>query len=164
MNSRLAASVARRLVATAALGTAVVLGATGCTFLTYQATTAVYPASDGVNVESTGGPVEVRNAMVIATDDGSAGNFVAALINPGTTDADLLIEVDGEEVVVPIPAGETLSLGANTDPLLIENFGVLPGATVEMYFSSGEAGSKIAVPVLDGTLPYYEDLVPEAAQ
>lgn len=162
MNSRLAASVAPRLVATAALGAAIVFGATGCTFMTHQATTNVYPASDGVNVESTGGPVEVRNAMVIANEDGSAGNFVAALINPTADDAELVIEVDGTALdVIDVPAGESLSLGANEEPLLIDNLDVMPGATVEMYFSSGDAGSDVEVPVLDGTLPYYADLTPE---
>ncbi len=163
MNSRLAASVAPRLVATAALGAAIAFGATGCTFMTHQATTNVYPASDGVNIASTGGPVEVRNAMVIANEDGSTGNLVAALINPTLDDADLVIEVDGTPLdeTVTIPAGETISLGANAEPLRIDGLNVMPGATVEIYFSSGEPGEATAVPVLDGTLPYYADLTPE---
>lgn len=164
MKSRAVASIAPRLVATVAVSAAVVFGATGCTFITHQATTNAYPASDGVNVETTGGPVEVRNAMVIATDDGSAGNLVAAFINPTDTDADLTIGVAGDELVIPVPAGESISLGANEDPLLIENLDVMPGATVEIYFSSGEAGSTNEIPVLDGTLEYYTDLVPDVAE
>ena len=164
MNSRLVASVAPRLVATAALGVAIVLGATGCTFMTHQATTNEYPASDGVNVETTGGPVEVRNAMVIATEDGAAGNLVAALINTSDSSAQLTITVGAESATVRIPAGESVSLGADEEPLLIENLGVLPGATAPIYFSSGDVGDEVEVPVLDGTLPYYADLVPAAAE
>lgn len=162
MNSRLAASVAPRLVATAALGAAIVLGATGCTFMTHQATTNVYPSSDGVYTNDTGGPVKVRNAMVIATEDGSAGNLVAGLINDSGQDAELMIRVDGTELdeAITVPADDLVSLGANEEPLLIENLNVKPGSTVEVYFSSGDAGSAIAVPVLDGALPYYTDLVP----
>lgn len=162
MNSRSAASIAPRLIAAIALGATVALGATGCTFITSQATLNQYPASDGVNVESTGGPVVVRNALVVATEDGSAGNLVAALINEGDTGATLTVDVEGKQFTVRVPAGENVSLGANTDPLLIENLNVVPGATVEMLFRSGDGDAEpLRVPVLDGTLPMYADLVPD---
>lgn len=163
MISRSAASIAPRLIAAVALGTTVALGATGCTFMTHQATTNVYPASDGVNVESTGGPVLVRNALVVATEDGSAGNLVAALINDSTENATLTIDVAGQQLDVRVPAGESISLGANEDPLLIEDLDTLPGATVEILFLSGDGDAEpLQVPVLDGTERHYADLVPDA--
>ncbi|BDZ37517.1 DNA modification methylase [Microbacterium suwonense] len=162
MNLRSAAPIAPRLVAAVALGAAIALGTTGCTFITHQATTNVYPASDGVNVESTGGPVVVRNALIIATDDGSAGNLVAALINESDKTTSLSVTVEGKQLQVRVPAGETVSLGANEEPLLIENLDVKPGATVEVLFRSGaDEADPLQVPVLDGTLPYYRDLVPD---
>ncbi|UWF77064.1 DNA modification methylase [Microbacterium neungamense] len=161
MKSRLAASVAPRLAATAVLGAAVAFGATGCAFLTHQATTIQYPASDGVNIETTGGPVEVRNAMVVADAEGEVGNLVAALVNTSNDDATLTVEVNGETLTVDVPGGERVSLGADEDPLEIEGLDAVPGSTVEIYFASGgDAGSAAEVPVLDGTLPYYRDLVP----
>ncbi|MFD5226631.1 DNA modification methylase [Microbacterium sp. NPDC058342] len=163
MNSRSAASIAPRLIAAVSLGAAITLGATGCTFITHQATTNVYPASDGVNVESTGGPVVVRNALIVATDDGSAGNLVAALINESDAEATLSIDVQGRQLSVDVPANQRISLGADEDPLLIENLDVKPGATVEILFRSGdEKADPLQVPVLDGALPSYEDLVPAA--
>lgn len=166
MKSRSAASIAPRLIATVALGAALALGTTGCTFITHQATTNPYPASDGVNVVSTGGPIVVRNALVIATDDGSAGNLIAALINEGDKSTTLTVDVEGQQFKVRVPAGESISLGAGADPLLIENLNVMPGATVEILFLSGDGASAepLQVPVLDGTLPEYADLVPDAAQ
>ncbi len=163
MNSRLAASVAPRLVAVAALGAALVLGTTGCTFMTHQATTIPYSASDGVNVGSTGGPIEVRNALVIADEDGAVGNLVAALINTGDKSANLTISVADEQLSVRIPAGETFSLGGDEDPLRIDGLDSKPGSTVEMLFSSGDdaEAEPVQVPVLDGTMPYYSDLTPE---
>ncbi|MFD5213072.1 DNA modification methylase [Microbacterium sp. NPDC058345] len=161
MNSRLAASATRRLAAVAALGAAVALGTTGCTFITHQATTNEYPASDGVNVESTGGPVVVRNAFIVATADGSEGNLVAALVNESDAAATLTIDVEGEQLRVRVPAGESLSLGGADQPLLIDALDVQPGATAEMLFLSGDEDAEpVQVPVLDGTLPYYSDLVP----
>lgn len=164
MNSRSAASIAPRLIAALALGASVALGATGCAFITHQATLNVYPASDGVNVESTGGPIIVRNALVIATDDGSAGNLVAALINDSDKSATLTVDVAGMQFDVRVPANDRVSLGADEEPLLVENLDVMPGATVEMLFRSGDDDAKpLQVPVLDGTLPMYADLVPDAS-
>lgn len=162
MNSRSAASIAPRLVAAIALGATVALGTAGCTFITPQATTNQYPASDGVNVESTGGPVVVRNALIVATDDGSAGNLIAALINEGGKSATVTVDVDGRQFDIRVPAGSSVSLGANEEPLLIEQLDVAPGATVEVLFRSGaDEADPVRIPVLDGALPFYADLVPD---
>lgn len=155
-----------RLVASAALSALVLLGATGCTFITPQSTEIEYSASDGVNVADSDGPLQIRNAMVIATEDGSTGNLVAAIINPTDKRAVLTIEIQGlDPLTVRVGAGDTLSLGANAEPVRIDGLDTAPGATVEMYFQSGDAtGTATQVPVLDGTLPYYADLVPEAPE
>lgn len=46
----LGGSVKARLVASAALALGIVIGASGCSMITYQATTEHYDASDGVSV------------------------------------------------------------------------------------------------------------------
>lgn len=151
-----------RLVASAALSALVLLGATGCTFITPQSTKTEYAASDGVNVSDADGPIDVRNALVVATEDGSIGNFVAAIVNPTDEKATLTITVKGvDPLTVTVPAGRTVSLGADEEPLRIVGLDTKPGATVEIHFQSGDStGVKTEVPVLDGTLPYYTDLVP----
>lgn len=163
MKSRHAASVAPRLGATAAILALALLGMTGCTFITPQASTIPYSASDGVNVGDEAGPLKVRNAMIIATEDGETGNFIAAVINDTAEAGTLTITVDGQEpLLVELEPDERISFGADAEPLRIDGLGVLPGADVEVFFQSGDATAiPVQIPVLDGTLPYYEDLVPE---
>lgn len=152
-----------RLVASAAISALVLLGATGCTFITPQSTEIKYSASDGINIPDSDGPLEIRNAMIIATEDGSTGNLIAAIVN-GTDKAEVLtVDIEGSDsLTLRVGAGDTVSLGANAEPLRIDDLDVKPGATVEVYFQSGDAtGASAQIPVLDGTLPYYADLVPE---
>jgi len=155
--------VKSRLVASAALSALVLLGATGCTFITPQSTEIQYSASDGVNIADSDGPLEIRNAMIIATEDGSTGNLVAAIVNSTDKAATLTVEIEGlDPLTLRVGAGDTVSLGANAEPLRIDDLDTMPGATVRMYFQSGDAtGSTADVPVLDGALPYYADLVPQ---
>ncbi|WP_136041168.1 MULTISPECIES: DNA modification methylase [unclassified Microbacterium] len=151
-----------RLVASAALSALVLFGATGCTFITPQSTKTEYAASDGVNISDADGPIDVRNALVIANEDGSVGNLIAGIVNPTDESATLTIALaDGEPFIVTVPAGGTVSLGADEEPLRIVGLDTMPGATVEIHFQSGDStGVKAEVPVLDGSLPYYADLVP----
>lgn len=155
-----------RLVASAAISALVLLGATGCTFISPQSTQIEYSASDGVNVSDSDGPLDVRNAFVVANEDGSIGNFVAAVVNPTTEKATLTMTVAGidKPFTVSVPAGKTVSFGTEgEEPLRIDRLDTMPGATIEIHFQSGDgAGTKTEVPVLDGSLPYYADLVPEA--
>jgi hypothetical protein len=154
--------VKSRLVASAALSALVLLSATGCTFISPQATTIEYSASDGVNVFDSESPLDVRNVFIVANEDGSVGNLVAAIVNPTDERATLTIGVEGNEpFTVTVPAGDTVSLGADTDPLRIVDLDTMPGSTIELHFQSGDTlGTKTQVPVLDGSLPYYTDLVP----
>lgn len=162
MKSRPAASIAPRLLASIALTAVALLGTTGCTFITEQATEIPYSPSDGVNVSNDAGPVKVRNAMIVATEDGATGNLVAGLVNDTAKDETITISLEGHDPFeVDVPAGERVSLGADEDPLRIDDLNVRPGATAKVLFQSGDSTGRSAdVPVLDGTLPYYSDLVP----
>lgn len=153
-----------RLVAAAAISALVLVGTTGCTFISPQATTINYSASDGVNISDEDGPIAVRNAFIVANEDGSVGNLIAAIVNPTEEKATLTITVEGiDPMVVTVPAGGTVSLGADEDPLRIVDLDTMPGATIEVHFQSGDSsGVKASIPVLDGALPYYADLVPSA--
>ncbi|AMG82218.1 DNA modification methylase [Microbacterium sp. HSID17254] len=152
-----------RLVASAAISALVLLGATGCTFITPQSTKIEYAASDGVNVSDEDGPIAVRNALIIANEDGTAGNFVGAVVNPTQDRATLTVSLEGgEPFMITVPAGGSVSLGADQEPVEIVGLDTMPGATVAMHFQSGDsAGVTTQVPVLDGTLPYYSDLAPQ---
>lgn len=152
-----------RRLASLALGAAIVLGATGCSMVSPQATTIPYSPSDGANVPASG-PLQVRNALVVADESGSTGNFLAAIVNDTDAVETLNIGVNGKIATVRVPARTVVSLGVDgVEPLLIEGLGVAPGDNVEIAFQSGDGtGVEQAIPVLDGTLPQYAEFVPVA--
>ncbi|WP_257516967.1 DNA modification methylase [Microbacterium sp. zg.Y909] len=154
-------TVKSRLLASLAMGAVVLLGATGCNMLAPQATTLAYSPSDGVNVPAPG-PVDVLNAMVIANEDGSAGNFIAAFVNNSLEAQEITVALEnGEAAIIELDAGESVSLGVDLEPILFTDLGVPAGATVPMAFQTGlESGTVAQVPVLDGALPYYTEFEP----
>ncbi len=153
-----------RLIASAAVAAVVVLGTSGCAMLAPQGTTIQYSPADGMNVPDASGPVVVRNALIVANEDGSEGNLVAALINESDEAQVLHLEVgeQGIALSVRVPAGDTLSLGTEeTAPLPISGLDTPAGATVPIFFQSGDGDGVITdIPVLDGTLDYLAPLVP----
>jgi hypothetical protein len=157
--------VKSRFIASIALGAAVALGATGCTFMTPQSTKIVYSPSDGVTVEGSA-PLEIRNALIISNDEGTAANLVAAVVNPTDGDLTLRMEVGENRVpaIVRVPANSVVSLGAEgTPPLELADFDAKPGTDIPVYFQSGDInGVQTDVPVMDGSLPYYKTLAPTA--
>lgn len=153
-----------RIFASIALGAALLLGSTGCSMLAPQATLLPYAPSDGIEVPSSG-PLEVRNALIVANADGTDGNLVAAIVNDTDTEQVLLVGLNNVVKAVKVPAGSVVSLGAeSTPPLLIEGLNAKPGADVSATFQSGSGtGVEVELPVLDGTLPQYATLVPTPA-
>lgn len=151
-----------RRLATIALAAAVILGTSGCSLIAPHATTIEYAAADGINVDA--GELAVRNALVVASEDGEQGNFVAAVVNATDTEQSLTIAVDGgSNETIQIPAKTTVSFGTDEDPIALSRLGALPGSTVVIAFDGGGTEIPTAdVPVLDGTLPYLSDLVPES--
>ncbi len=154
-----------RLIASLAVGALVVLGSSGCAMLSTQATAIQYSPSDGVNIPDSG-PLQVRNVLIVADEDGTDGNLVAAIVNQTSDSHTLTIEYgegsskSTEEIRVP--ANTVLSLGnEETEPLLLEDINTKPGADLPMYFQSGDSeGVLFTVPVLDGSLDYLTDLAP----
>jgi hypothetical protein len=155
--------VKSRLFASIAIGALVALGTTGCSMISPQATLIHYNPSDGVS--ATAGDIEIRNALIVADDEGTAGNFLAAVVNPTDSPVSVSIEFgEGADTVSEmlfVGANSTVSLGAeDEDPILVEGLELLPGTDVPVYFSAGDGGSLTAVPIVDGELPYYAPFVP----
>jgi hypothetical protein len=153
--------VKARLAASAVLAVGLVLGASGCSMLTYQATTEHYDPSDGVSADV--GDLDLRNILVVS-EDGEDGNLVMTVVNTGDEDAELGVQVGeggGQTLIVEVEAGATVSLGGDEEPLLLEGIDTLPGSLVPIFFQYGSAeGIEKLVPVLDGRLPEYSDLAP----
>jgi hypothetical protein len=160
--------VKARLAASAALALGLALGASGCSMLTYQATTEKYDASDGVSVDI--GELDLRNVLVVS-DDGEDGNLIMTVVNNGDDDVELGVqfgEGGGDTQTIEIEAGNTVAFGVDTaesedvlEPLLLEGIDTPPGGLLSMYFQYGDAeGIEKQVPVLDARLPEYADLAP----
>ncbi|MFT4211706.1 MAG: DNA modification methylase [Microbacterium sp.] len=140
-----------------------------------QSTTVQYSPAEGLDVPDSSGPLQVRNALFVANEDGSEGNLIAAIVN-GTDSSEVLnIQVgEGADAItksIRVSAHTTKSLGMSdiegvenfegADPLLINGLDTLPGATVSVYFQSGDGeGTRVDIPVLDGTLAYLAPYAP----
>ena len=156
-----------RLIASVALSAAVLLGTTGCAMLATQATEIPYSPADGVNIPDSG-PLQVRNALILTDDEGETAYMVAAVINDTDESQTLTLELGegstAQTATVRVPAHENLSFGdsaEDTPPLELESIDAAPGSTIAVYFQSGDAeGVLYQVPVLDGELPYYSELLP----
>jgi hypothetical protein len=158
-------TVRRRIASSIVVAVAVLIGTAGCNLVAPQATTKHYFASDGVSVD-VNDDIAVRNAVVI-TDEGKLGNLVMTVVNTSTDDARLTVQhetSDGDKknVTVSVPAASTTVFGyPDGETVLLRSLGAEPGSLLPIYVHSGsETGKQILVPVLDGGLPEYEELLP----
>ncbi|GAB2519962.1 hypothetical protein [Paramicrobacterium agarici] len=155
-----------RFAAIVVLAAAVALGTSGCGLLAPQATTIHYDASDGVS--GSVGDVDVRNALIIAGEDGAVGHLVVTLINNGTSSHSVTIEfADGTSTDVMIEADEVFTFSADAERddeyenIVIDPLTVQVGSTTEVFFQYGtETGVTLDVPVYTGELEEYSTLVP----
>jgi len=141
---------------------ALAVGLSACSVFNTPHTQKPYDSSDGVSV--TVGDIRVLNAIVF-TDDGENGNFFAAAANSGDSDVDLTLQYQsgGEkvDVVVEVPAGETVYLGGADGQVFLPGIDALAGSLLAIYFQYGDTpGKQIDVPVLDTTLEQYDGLLP----
>ncbi len=152
-----------RRLAPVALAVAVLLGTTGCSMISPQATTIEYAAADGVNIPASG-PLKVRNALFVADESGVAANFLAAVVNDTDKTEKLTVSIDGTTKTVRVPAHSYVSLGFHdVEPILFPALNAKPGTDVDVSFQSGDGESVVySVPVLDGKLAYLADFVPES--
>ena len=158
-----------RLAASAALALGIALGASGCSMVTYQATTEHYDASDGVSVDL--GQLDLRNVLVVS-DDGVDGTLVMTVVNNGTEDVSLDVqfgEGGSEAQTIEVEAGSEVAFGVDdvegtdeVEPIVLEGIDTMPGALLPMYFQYGDTeGIQKQVPVLDARLAEYNHLSSE---
>lgn len=121
------------------------------------ATQTPYAASDGVRVDVTD-TVRVENLMVISAGEGEPGAFQGAVANSGSETVTVLIG----DLSVDVDAGATTLIGGKDgEQLVLDSVPEPPGANLDLTVGAeGAAGELVPVPVLDGTLPEYAELVP----
>lgn len=148
-------------LAVAAVGVIAALSVAACSPVLTQKP---YAASDGVRVTwQDKGQIRAENVLVIAAEEGGDARVVAGLANGSSQDAEIEIGfTDGASESVNVPAGTTVLLnGSGTDDVVLSSIPVPPGATVDMTFTTAAQGTvQVKVPVVDGSLTEYADLVP----
>jgi hypothetical protein len=144
-----------------AVGAAAVLAAvlSGCSATNPITTEVAYSASDGVRASL--GDLTAENLLLVAAAADSPGALQGALSNRGDEALTVEIATGSSTERIRVASGETLLLGGTEgEDVVLETPGA-PGATTEMTLTTDDAGTvAVQVPVLDGTLPEYADLVP----
>jgi len=149
-----------RAAAAAALAALVMMGVAACAPI---ASLKPYDASDGVS--TTVGQVKVLNALVLSKS-GTDGNLLFSAYNPTGNLIQLNVQYDDGSDRTTVHAA--LKPDATTDfgygkkgQFLLSGLDVKPGSLAHIYFQYGdEEGSQLTVPVLDGSLPQYQNLLP----
>jgi hypothetical protein len=146
------------VVGAVALVAAAVLS--GCSATNPITTEMAYAASDGVRASL--GDLTAENLLLVAAAADSPGALQGALTNRGDDALTVEISLDASSERIRVASGETVLLGgADGEEVVLDTPGA-PGSTVEVTLSTAAAGEEVVpVPVLDGTLPEYADLVPE---
>ena len=143
-----------RIAAAAAL----VAALTGCSVTNPIQTQFLYAASDGARIVL--GQIEAENMLVLTEATGSPGALIGAVTNRSKTDQVVTIDIIGAgRHEVPVPAGSIVRF-TGEDILRFDAVDVQPGATAPITVSTGTEGAKsVTVPVLDGTLPEYAEVL-----
>jgi hypothetical protein len=149
-----------RAAALAAIAALVMLGVAACAPI---ASLKPYDPSDGVS--TTIGQVKVLNALVLSKS-GKDGNLLFSAYNPTAKPIQLNVQYGSESDRTTVRA--TLKPDTTTDfgygkkgQFLLPGLGAKPGTLAHIYFQYGnEEGDQLTVPVLDGSLPQYQNLLP----
>ncbi len=153
---------AHRSITAAGVALAGVLAAvlSGCSATNQITTAQVYSASDGVRAEL--GDLTAENLLVLSAGKDEPGSLQGAFTNRGDDTLTVTVTSDGEQVgKVRVKAGATQLLGGTHGDDVVFDTQAAPGALTTLTIDTGEGGSQdIQVPVLDGTLPEYADIVP----
>ncbi|GAB4086498.1 hypothetical protein GCM10028784_31280 [Myceligenerans cantabricum] len=130
-----------------------------------------YSPSDGVMV-SVGAQddaefTELRglNLMVVAAEEGAAGNLLGALANGTQADTTFTLTPEGAApVTFDVEAGETVYIGGESgDPVVLDAVAAGPGGSIPTTLEADGETREFQLPVINGELPEYADYVPSAA-
>ncbi|WP_447925876.1 hypothetical protein [Georgenia muralis] len=153
------ARTAPRARTVAVASAAATLTLAGCSVANPITTAVPYAPSDGVRVEVTDGVV-VENLMILAEGEGEEGLVIGSVVNRSREDVEVTLSLGegGGEVPVEVAAGESVSL--NEAGLSVASLEVAPGAVLPSSVSTDVGGTvEVPVPVLDGTVPPYDEFL-----
>ena len=133
----------------------------GCSLNREVASLDPYAPSDGVQLDTE--TLKARNLMFVVDEEGNA-LLIGSFINPGDEDLSATLETldsNGELVITEfiVPAEQKFDLGYNgtagKELFLTET----PGSMHPVYLRSAGDPARILVPILDGSLEEYRQLL-----
>lgn len=152
---------AQRLSLIAAIGIGA-MAFTGCSAINQQSTTMIYSASDGVRLNM--GSLELRNVMIISDEAGGPGRVAGTFYNTSDSDITLTISgASGSQTEIKVSPDVPTVLNAANDSYVLSTVAEAPGAVEKVELKAGSETASLKVPVLNGTLNEYKDLVPTAS-
>lgn len=141
-----------RLAASAVLVALLVGGTTGCTFLTPQATSHMYDASDGIG--TTLGDIRVNNALLV-TEDGQNASLLINLDNTSAYGVQVSVQYENaakkkvnESIYVNGDAVAHLG-GPDATKLVLSGIDAPAGSLFPVFLQYGDVtGKQLYLPVL----------------
>lgn len=152
-----------RRAASVVLAGLVLVGVSGCEFITPQDTVRINQVSDGVDYSV--GSIDVRNAMLFSLD-GRTAVLVTSLINSSGSAVPVQLAWTAKSgpastsVQVPGNALVNIRPGSGGTPVQLSGITAPVGSTFRIRITAGSKTADMDVPVLDNTLPGYSTLTP----
>lgn len=150
---------ARRRVTAALVGVAVLGLLTGCDLFAPQDTKYIQETAAGVNGEI--GPIFIGDAVLLKAQSSGPTALVTTLVNQGESSEEVRISTDAGSETVTVKAAELLKIGTpDGESVTFDGLDAPPGALADVTFQTSSETETLQVPVLDGSLPQYKNLVP----
>lgn len=157
-----------RKLAAVAIAAGVLVSATGCSFNPHPETLQSYAPSDGSGIDiypaEHNEHVALRNFLIL-TDGAGNSNLFGTIVNSGATSQTLTLkDAAGTSQEVVVGPGEAPKFGIDGFGSSL-NFEGKAGDLVALQVTAdgGKTWQTIQVPILDGTIDYYKDLVGKLA-
>ena len=153
-----------RKLAAVALAAGVLVSATGCSFNPHPESLQSYAPSDGSGIDiypaKHNEHIAIRNFMILT--DGTSSKLYGSVINSGRQTQTITIQTtDGVSENIVVKPGERVAVGADggfaSTLVLTGKAGDL--VDFKVTADGGKNWQTISVPVLDGTIDYYKELV-----
>ena len=143
------------------IAASMLLGTSGCTFMSPVASRIEYAPADGsqVDLES----VKIRNFVYVT--NGTVSALSGSIVNPSLEPKTVRIQYtdaavnEAKEVTFSVNPGQRVDLGYNGGQALAINLGGKAGGVVRINVSEGSVTEEMRVPVLDGTFEFYKPVI-----
>jgi hypothetical protein len=138
------------------IAASMLLGTTGCTFMSPVASRIDYAPADGSQVDLE--TVKIRNFVYVT--NGTVSAISGSIVNPGLESKVVRIQYtdaavhESKEVTFNVNPGQRIDLGYNGGQALAINLGGKAGGVVRINVSEGSVTEEMRVPVLDGTFDF----------